>query len=105
MSACSTKQSAVSDLENLSYELRDHSRYYSVNDWEKAGKRFVKITKQVKKYEADYTPEEKSHIGQLEGECIGYMTKGAVFNATDRLHNIYNEIRGIIDGLEGSLER
>lgn len=101
LSACSTKQSAVNDLEKLSYELRDHSRYYSVNDWEKAGEKFVKITKQVKKHEGDYTPEEKTRIGQLEGECVGYMTRGAVYNTTDRLRSIYNEVRGILDGLDG----
>ena len=38
----------------------------------------IKITKRVKKHEGDYTPEEKSRIGKLEGECIGYMTRGAV---------------------------
>ena len=43
MASCSTKQSAISQLEDLSYELRDHSRYYNTNDWEKAGKKFVNI--------------------------------------------------------------
>jgi len=43
MASCSTKQSAISQLEDFSYELRDHSRYYNTNDWEKAGKKFVNI--------------------------------------------------------------
>ena len=44
MASCSTKQRAINQLESFSYELRDNSRYYDLQDWEKAGKKFVKIT-------------------------------------------------------------
>ena len=53
LASCSTKQRAISQLESFSTELRDHSRYYDVQDWEKAGKKFVDITKNVKKHEMD----------------------------------------------------
>ena len=98
-SSCSTKQHAINQLENFSYELRDNSRYYDLNDWEHAGKKFVKITKRVKKHEFDYTPQEKAKIGRLEGECAGYMARGAKDNVSDRLRGIFNEIRGILDGV------
>ena len=99
LASCSTKQTAINQLEKFSTELRDHSRYYDVQDWEKAGQKFVKITKKVKKYEAEYTAEEKSRIGRLEGECAGYMARGAKDNVTDRLRGIFNEIQGIIEGV------
>ena len=68
MVSCSTtKQSAINQLEDFSYELRDHSRYYNVDDWEKAGKKFVSIRDKISKHEFDYTPEEKTKIGRLEG--------------------------------------
>ena len=100
--SCSTKQSAINQLESFSTELRDHSRYYGIQDWEKAGKKFVDITKKVKKYELDYTPEEKARIGKLEGECAGYMARGAKDNVTDRLRGLLNEIQGIIQGVTGA---
>lgn len=99
LASCSTKQTAINQLEKFSIELRDHSRYYDVQDWEKAGQKFVKITKKVKKYETEYTAEEKSRIGRLEGECAGYMARGAKDNVTDRLRGIFNEIQGIIEGV------
>ena len=99
LASCSTKQTAINQLEKFSTELRDHSRYYDVQDWEKAGQKFVKITKKVKKYETEYTAEEKSRIGRLEGECAGYMARGAKDNVTDRLRGIFNEIQGIIEGV------
>jgi len=99
LSSCSTKQRAISQLENFSTELRDHSRYYGLQDWEDAGKKFVKITKEVKKHEMDYTPEEKARIGRLEGECAGYMARGAKDNISDRLRGLFNEIKGIIEGV------
>ena len=100
--SCSTKQSAINQLESFSTELRDHSRYYDIQDWEKAGKKFVDITKKVRKYELDYTPEEKARIGKLEGECAGYMARGAKDNVTDRLRGLLNEIQGIIQGVTGA---
>ena len=105
LTSCSTKQSAINQLENFSYELRDNSRYYDMHDWEKAGEKFVKITKKVKKHEMDYTPAEKAKIGRLEGECVGYMTRGAKDNISDRLRGIYNEIKGIIDGVKGAFDK
>ena len=100
--SCSTKQTAINQLESFSTELRDHSRYYDIQDWEKAGKKFVDITKKVRKYELDYTPEEKARIGKLEGECAGYMARGAKDNVTDRLRGLLNEIQGIIHGVTGA---
>ena len=100
--SCSTKQTAINQLESFSTELRDHSRYYGIQDWENAGKKFVDITKKVKKYELDYTPEELARIGKLEGECVGYMARGAKDNVTDRLRGLLNEIQGIIQGVTGA---
>ena len=97
--SCSTKQRAIDQLESFSTELRDHSRYYDIQDWEKAGKKFVDITKTVKKYELKYTPEELARIGRLEGECAGYMARGAKDNVTDRLKGFLNELNGILQGV------
>ena len=99
LTSCSTKQSAINQLESFSTELRDHSRYYDIQDWEKAGKKFVDITKTVKKYELKYTPEELARIGKLEGECAGYMARGAKDNITDRLKGFLNELNGILQGV------
>ena len=99
LTSCSTKQSAINQLENFSYELRNHCRYYDVQDWENAGKKFVKLTKTVKKYELKYTPEELARIGRLEGECAGYMARGAKNNITDRLNGFINELKGILQGV------
>jgi hypothetical protein len=104
LASCSTKQRAIDQLESFSTELRDHSRYYDLKDWEDAGKKFVKITKNVKKHELDYTPAEKARIGQLEGECAGYMARGAKDNISDRLRGLFNEIKGIIEGVTGVFE-
>ena len=101
LASCSTKQSAINQLEDFSYELRDHSRYYDVADWEKAGKKFVKIRKSVSKHEFDYTAEEKAKVGKLEGECARYMARGAKEGVFDKLKNIGGEIKGILEGILG----
>ena len=103
LTACSTKQSAISQLENFSYELRDNSRNYDVDDWEQAGKKFVKIRKQINKHEFDYTAAEKTKIGRLEANCVKYMAKGAKDGVFDKLKNIGSEIKGAIQGIIDAL--
>ena len=99
--SCATKESAINKLEDFSYELRDHSRYYDAGDWEKAGKQFLKIRNNIYKHEFDYTVAEKQKIGKLEGECARYMAKGAKEGVFDKLLNIGGEVMGIIEGILG----
>ncbi|MBR2778294.1 MAG: hypothetical protein IKD75_14610 [Prevotella sp.] len=104
LGSCSTKQSAINQLESFSYELRDHSRDYDVDDWERAGKKFVKIRDRISKHEFDYTAEEKTKIGRLEGDCIKYMAKGAKDGVFDKLINFGSEIKGIIQSIMDALD-
>ena len=104
MTACSTKQSAINQLENFSYELRDNSRNYDADDWEKAGKKFVKIREKIHKHEFDYTAAEKSKIGRLESDCVKYMARGAKDGVFDKLKNIGSEIKGVIQGIMDALD-
>ena len=101
LSSCSTKQHAINQLERFSEELRDHSAQYSVAEWERAGEKFVEIRKNISKHELDYTPEEKAKIGRLEGDCARYMAKGAKEGVFDKIQNIGNEIKGILNGILG----
>ena len=103
LTACSTKQSAINQLEDFSYELRDHSRNYTIDEWEHAGKKFVKIREKINKHEFDYTAQEKAKIGRLEANCVKYMAKGAKDGVFDTLNNIGSEIKGIIQGIMDAL--
>ena len=98
-SSCSTKQHAINQLENFSYELRDHSSRYSVNDWQRAGEKFLKIRQNISKHELEYTPEEKDRIGKLEGKCAGYMAKGMKEGVFDNVKAFGNELKGILKGI------
>ena len=97
--SCSTKQHAINQLDDFSVELRDHCSHYSFKEWEQAGKKFVKIRKNISKHELDYTPEEKAKIGKLEGQCAGYMAKGVKEGIFDKLSAFGKELEGIISGI------
>lgn len=101
LASCATKESAITRLENFSVELRYHSAEYGLDDWEKAAKKFVKIRKDINKHEMEYTSEQKKHIGELEGECVGYMASGA----KDKVKGIGSEIGGILRGILDSLKK
>ena len=99
LASCSTKRSAIDELESFSYELRDHSADYTVDEWKEAGEKFVKIRKNISKHELEYTPEEKTRIGKLEGKCAGYMARGMKQGFFDKLKAFGNELKGIITGI------
>ena len=102
LTGCSTKQSAMRDLENYSYELRDNAQYYSVRDWQKAVDDFKSIRQRLAKHERDYTPDEKYRIGELEGQCAKYMAQGAKQRLVNGVRNITSELTGIIEGIKGA---
>ena len=104
LASCSTKQQAISQLEDFSYELRDHSASYGVDEWQEAGERFVKIRKKIAKHELDYTTAEKAHIGKLEGQCAKYMVQGAKQGLLDRILGVGSELMGIIQSIMGFSE-
>jgi len=97
--SCSTKQHAINQLENFSYELRDNSAYYTVDEWGRAADKFVKIRRNISKHELEYTSEEKKKIGVLEGRCAGYMGKGVKEGVFDKIKGFGTEIKGIIQGI------
>lgn len=99
LESCSTKQHAIRQLEDFSYELQYKSKYYSVNEWKDAADKFIRIRKDISKHEMDYTPEEKARIGELEGECAGYMAKGVKNGFFDKLKGFKNELVGILEGI------
>lgn len=101
LGSCATKQSAISQLERYSYELRDNAQYYSVRDWQNAVDDFKTIRKRIAKHEQDYTPQEKRHIGELEGQCAKYMAQGAKQRLVNGVRNIASELNGIIEGIRG----
>lgn len=95
--SCTTKQSAVNDLERFSYELRDNSRDYTVDEWKGAVDKFGKIRKRISKY--DYNAAERQKIGKLEGQCAKYMANGAKEGLLDKVLELGGELQGILDGL------
>ena len=51
VSSCSTRESAINDLQNFSYELRDNSQYYTVKKWKKAVNKFGKIRRRIARHD------------------------------------------------------
>ena len=93
MLSCSTKQNAISKLEQFSYELRDNGRYYTFRDWDRAAEEFTSIRKKLNKH--NYTGEERRYIGELEGQCAGYVVEGL----KGRVQDYGSELNGILEGL------
>ena len=99
LSSCSAKQVAYSDLKKITHELREYSQDYTVNDWKDAAIDFKDIATRIEKY--DYSREKKREIRRMEGECAGYLLKGAGTTVIRSVLNITDEIKA---GIEGFLD-
>lgn len=95
VSSCATRESAINDLENFSYELRDNSQYYTAKKWRKAVDKFGKIRREISRH--DYTVAERQRIGRLEGDCARYMVRGAKEGVMNSVFGLGSEIQGILD--------
>ncbi len=97
--SCSSKQVAYSDLKKITKELRDYSEDYTLSDWKDAALDFKDIASRVEQY--DYSREKRREIRRMEGECAGYLLKGAGSSAVRSIFNITEEIKA---GVEGFLD-
>lgn len=97
VSSCATRESAINDLENFSYELRDNSQYYTAKKWRKAVDKFGHIRREISRH--DYTVTERQRIGRLEGDCARYMVRGAKDGVMNSVFGLGSEIQGILDAI------
>ena len=93
--SCATRESAINDLENFSYELRDNSQYYTAKKWRRAIDKFGRIRREISRH--DYTVAERQRIGRLEGDCARYMVRGAKDGVVNSVFGLGSEIQGILD--------
>ena len=97
VSSCATRESAINDLENFSYELRDNSQYYTAKKWRKTVDKFGRIRREISRH--DYTVAERQRIGRLEGDCARYMVRGAKDGVMNSVFGLGSEIQGILDAI------
>ena len=95
VSSCATRESAINDLENFSYELRDNSQYYTAKKWRRAIDKFGRIRREISRH--DYTVAERQRIGRLEGDCARYMVRGAKDGVVNSVFGLGSEIQGILN--------
>ncbi|MDO4214312.1 MAG: hypothetical protein Q4D12_00145 [Bacteroidales bacterium] len=96
LTSCNTKYTAVNHLRSFTNELEMNSKYYELQDWQRAKVKYERINDQLNKHQFDYTSEEKSEIGELQGRCAGYLAKSAV----DKAKGFVNQVKGIVNGVK-----
>ena len=96
LSSCSASQAAYSDLRNYTNQLREYSQDYTLKDWKDAAIDFKNIASRVESY--NYSAQKQREIRRMEGECAGYLLKGAGTSVIRSVLNISEEIKAGVDG-------
>lgn len=99
--SCSTSQSTLNDLRDLSQQINVEGSTYGVSDWTRTAKKFYKTDKKIAKYAADdkYSPEELQEIGELHSSCINGFKNGVTQNVGNKITTAGNILKGLLDGL------
>ncbi len=99
--ACSTSQTAISDLESLVEKVEENRKEYTEEDWATVMKEYADINESLDGNE--YTEEELKEIGRLKGRYIGLLTKNAMNVAGSQLKILLKQFEGGMEGLSEEL--
>lgn len=101
LQSCGTKQKAINQLRDLSYEIQTNGINYDVDDWKRTAYEYLKINKRIAKYR--YTAAESEEIGELNGQCLGYFATSVASNVVGRVTNTVSGIEGLIKGIKSAI--
>lgn len=102
LSACTTKQGLISDLANLTEEVKTYGASYSEDDWKSVAEELDAIEKEIELHKDEYTNEELKEIGRLKGILFAQYTKNTVMSIKERAESAVNETEGLIEGFLNS---
>ena len=97
LGSCSAKQSAMRQLSHLNNELKYESEDYTLSDWNNALGEFKQVVGKLE--QCKMSGSERAEVRRMEGECVGYLVKGAGLSAVRTVFSIGNEVKAGIEGL------
>ena len=96
LSACSSKDDSIRELETLSADMSLHSANYTEEEWTEALEKYQEITEELQGEEL--TPEQLQRLGKVKGEIAGCIAHQAAREAGSALRDALNEAAGFVDG-------
>ena len=100
------KEKNMQKLESLAAEVKANAAQYTDEDWMKFLREY-QVTDSLIALE-EYTEEEFQRIGQLKGQCAGYLVKAKAIQVKQGIGNAIKEVsgaaKGFMDALSGKSE-
>lgn len=101
LSSCSTRRSAINNLESLVERVEEKGVTYDLDEWEGVIKEYALIERALAKHE--YSVEEHKAIGELKGRLLGCSTRSVILNSKEKIDKINSQIDGGVEGFIRSL--
>lgn len=99
MQSCTTRRTAINDLESLVKKVEKNGENYTLADWDNVIKKCASIENEMQKYE--YTKEENEEIGTLKGRLAAIVTKDILIFSSKKTQSIKEQI---VPGVSSFLE-
>ena len=101
ISSCESKETPISDLDDLIEEISENSEEYSDEDWEEAALQYQHIEDVLEKYQSEYSDKELRCIGEKKGKCLAFFAKRSVKKLQKNMEDLMYEASGIVEGFYG----
>lgn len=105
VASCSTKQTPIDRLTQLSEQLDKSDAKYSEEEWVALGSELEEIEEEIQKNKSQYTEEELQEINRLKGKCLGKLAKKAANDFAGEIGNFLKESEGMLDGFMNEINK
>lgn len=96
--ACHPKQSAISELEDLTEYVQQNHDDFSNEDWENFISEFEVAVENVNGYTEHYSREEQMHICKMIGVCYGCISKYAIKEWSSEMNEMISNTGALMNG-------
>ena len=101
LSACSSNEDSIRELEKLSADMSLRSANYTEDEWTEAFEKYQKLSNSLQGEEL--TPEQQQRLVKAKGEISGNFAKQLAKELAPTLRNILNETEDFVDGFVDAL--
>ena len=97
--SCSTSQSSLNDLRELTAQVNDEGSTYGIREWQHTIKKYTKVDKKIIKYAAKgkYSDYEMEEIGRLQAGCVKGFAKCVGLNIGSKINGVQSLFKGWMD--------
>ncbi len=101
LTACSDRNDAIDDLQELVEDIRQNGSEYTAEQWADAEGIFEEVNDELDQYK--YTQSEKKRISELKGQYFGYLGKRKMEEKVEMVKELIYQVKGAGEAVKSAM--